>query len=149
MVGKRVIVIFVVLFIFFSIVVIYMYMYSWMIQKGVGYKRRQGSSAVRESTSESTHLGYLELENYVVTRLSPDKALLRVYGANKSNLPVRHFPIDISYFSREGRFLGQDSCDLLADRGVILKSKGKFNAEVTLTLPRDTYKVTVDIGGGN
>lgn len=97
--------------------------------------------------SRDVDTSQLEIENYIFTKLGGmNKALIRVYGANKSKKVVSNFPVTIEYYSQQGELLGTDYCDLLAgfDAGD-LNPEGKFNAQVNVVYPLNTHSIELEI----
>ncbi len=102
---------------------------------------------IRKNTvdNSSFNLSFLEIENYIFTKINNNEALLRIYGINNSNKAVGYFPIVIHYYSQKGKLLGCDKVDLLKNNKVILKPKGRFNIEIHIVYPEDAEKVKVMI----
>ena len=87
----------------------------------------------------------LYIENYIFTKFMSNRALIRVYGTNRSNKSVSHFPVVIKYYDKNGRYLGEDKSDLLLSTKRILKPGGKLNAELSVTYPENTDRIDVAI----
>jgi len=86
------------------------------------------------------------IENYIFTKLPlSGKALIRIYGMNKSGKDIEHFPVVIKYYTKEGQYLGKDESDLLSSTKAVLKAGGGLNAQVNVAYPKNTNKVTIDV----
>ena len=87
----------------------------------------------------------LYIENYIFTKLSSRKALIRIYGVNKSDKEVAHFPVVIKYYTKTDRYLGKDESDLLSQTKTLLEAKGSLNAKINVVYPENTDKVKVEV----
>ncbi len=87
----------------------------------------------------------ISVENYIFTKLSEDKAFIRIYGVNTQDKEIKHFPVKVKYYAKDGKYLGEDELDLLSTKDAMLKAKGKIKAEVSVTYPEGTNKVVVDV----
>ncbi|OPX30605.1 MAG: hypothetical protein B1H08_01270 [Candidatus Omnitrophica bacterium 4484_171] len=103
--------------------------------------------SILKNKKEETHLnnGQLYIENYIFTKLTPEKALIRIYGTNRGNNDVSRFPVIIKYYTKNGKYLGKDESDLLRSTKAVLKAGGKFNAQVSVLYPKNTGKVEINI----
>jgi len=89
--------------------------------------------------------GQLYIENYIFTKLTLGKGLIRIYGINKSDNDIDHFPVIIKYYTKSGKYLGKDESDLLTSTKAVLKAGGKLNAQVNVFYPKDADKVEIGI----
>ena len=107
--------------------------------------RTQTPRASAVLAKEQLDLDKLDIENYVFTKLSDTKGILRVYAFNGNKASISSFPVQIDYYSREGHSISSDQCDLLEESNSVLKGFGKFNAEIEVTTPQDTHRLELKI----